>query len=613
MTAQYLSRVTEMPIELIETASDHTVPPALRNLLDVKRKVKLLDIKVLKIKPSLINDIVSAINTIGRATLPSDKNKPSQEAIDAALARTSVHARHLTPLFDRRTGARLGYSRAAWRNIPSLVRKGLKLTGTWALYKVERIKLTPEWQAIADRSPRLSPVRLLGHWAMLCGIQPSQFTDVHLPLFLDWLLTWKVRTNALKCYFAALGDWNKGARNQPDWPGRPVTVVTRLSSHYSVAAELWSPALRADIARILEALRQPDPDEEQAFEPISERTADTYEELLLRILSAYVVARKIDPGTITRVAEVLNPDAAKVALDFQLKWFQRTNPNVLRSSAVHGAAKLLATIADRCYQPRMPAETVLRLQKMARVRAPIRKGMTAKNRELLKKFDDEMLLARFLALPFEVAAEVLKRDTIRRVDGVQYMMAMGVAQSIEAPLRPEDQANMIVGRQIFRVTEGKKQILAIRLVSQKTKVDLDFELSGAVVGLYDTYVADIHKLICAEGNPYMYPGPGLDLKARGTLGPQMARFIEDRLGIRMSRQQFRHVIGYLYLKSHPGDYETVRQLLGHRDITTTMLFYASMDMRSASKKVSEFVAQKRRELAPLLRKRRKNLDRGDGE
>jgi integrase len=164
--------------------------------------------------------------------------------------------------------------------------------------------------------------------------------------------------------------------------------------------------------------------------------------------------------------------------------------------------------------------------------------------------------------------------------------------------------SQVDGKNIFKVATGKNQTLAIRLTSQKTKVDLDFELSGEVVGLYDNFMDMGRKKLCAPGNRCVYPGPGDGPKSKGSLSPQMTRFIEDELGVRMTCQQFRHVIGYVYLKLNPGDYETVRQLLGHTDITTTMAFYASMDMRAASKKVSAFVAQKRRELTPLLRNRR---------
>ena len=61
---------------------------------------------------------------------------------------------------------------------------------------------------MATKSYRLSSIRLLGHWGMLANAAPQDFNETHLPAFLEWLLSWKGRTYALKCYFAALSDWN---------------------------------------------------------------------------------------------------------------------------------------------------------------------------------------------------------------------------------------------------------------------------------------------------------------------------------------------------------------------------------------------------------------------
>ncbi|MGK3853766.1 hypothetical protein, partial [Enterococcus faecium] len=87
-------------------------------------------------------------------------------------------------------------------------------------------------------------------------------------------------------------------------------------------------------------------------------------------------------------------------------------------------------------------------------------------------------------------------------------------QSIEAPLRPEDQAALIDGEHVFKVRTGKVETLAIRLTSQKTKVDLDFELSGEIVDFYDTYTQVGRKKLCAPENRHLYPGPGNGPKAR---------------------------------------------------------------------------------------------------
>lgn len=344
---------------------------------------------------------------------------------------------------------------------------------------------------------------------------------------------------------------------------------------------------------------QPDPHRLLTIKEVAQR--------LLRTLSAYVTARQIDPASVTSVAELLAPAAAKAALDFMLQWIRRRKPQALRTSEVHGSAKLLATIAERCYRGQLPADTILTLQKMARSRCPVRHGMSAKNRTLLKLFDDEQFFARFLALPFDVFARLLKRPVLRRVDAVKLMLAFAVAQSSEAPLRPENQSGVIVGRHVSQRKTAGGKVLAIRVPANevKNRQDLDFELSGDIVELYEVYMRVARPLIGADDNPYLYPGPGVGPKYPGSLSLQIARFMEDELGVRLTGQQFRHAVGYLYLKSNPGDYEVVRQLLGHKDINTTMRFYASLDMRTASRKVSTFVAQRREALAPLLRKWRR--------
>ena len=46
--------------------------------------------------------------------------------------------------------------------------------------------------------------------------------------------------------------------------------------------------------------------------------------------------------------------------------------------------------------------------------------------------------------------------------------------------------------------------------------------------------------------------------------------------------QFRHAAAAIFLKEHPGEYETIRQLLGHRNIQTTMNFYVGLNTIQAN-------------------------------
>ncbi|MGE3159238.1 MAG: site-specific integrase, partial [Xanthobacteraceae bacterium] len=49
------------------------------------------------------------------------------------------------------------------------------------------------------------------------------------------------------------------------------------------------------------------------------------------------------------------------------------------------------------------------------------------------------------------------------------------------------------------------------------------------------------------------------------------------VGLRITPHQFRHAAVAIWLKHHPGDYETARRILGHRNIRTTIRFYSGLE------------------------------------
>jgi integrase len=56
--------------------------------------------------------------------------------------------------------------------------------------------------------------------------------------------------------------------------------------------------------------------------------------------------------------------------------------------------------------------------------------------------------------------------------------------------------------------------------------------------------------------------------------------------------QFRHAAGALILKHHPGRYELVKRILGHKSVETTMRFYLNMETTQASEIYTDIVRQK---------------------
>ena len=67
--------------------------------------------------------------------------------------------------------------------------------------------------------------------------------------------------------------------------------------------------------------------------------------------------------------------------------------------------------------------------------------------------------------------------------------------------------------------------------------------------------------------------------------------IQKATGLRITVHQFRHAAAAIYLKHHPGNYETVRQLLGHRDIQTTIRFYCGLETMQATEEFGKLIRE----------------------
>ena len=64
-------------------------------------------------------------------------------------------------------------------------------------------------------------------------------------------------------------------------------------------------------------------------------------------------------------------------------------------------------------------------------------------------------------------------------------------------------------------------------------------------------------------------------------------------GFTINPHLYRHLAAYFYVDDHPGDYETVRRLLGHKSLETTLMFYADFERLAASRRFAENVLERR--------------------
>jgi integrase len=60
----------------------------------------------------------------------------------------------------------------------------------------------------------------------------------------------------------------------------------------------------------------------------------------------------------------------------------------------------------------------------------------------------------------------------------------------------------------------------------------------------------------------------------------------------VTTHQFRHAAAAIFIKEFPGQYERARQLLGHKNIATTMRFYVALEMIFANETFNEIIKKR---------------------
>jgi integrase len=232
----------------------------------------------------------------------------------------------------------------------------------------------------------------------------------------------------------------------------------------------------------------------------------------------------------------------------------------------------------------MPDAIVTKLRKMAAKLKVVQHGMAERHREALRAFDDEAAVKALLGLPARLVEEVLKsgRQGYREAKIIQ--TALAIELLLNAPVRIKNLASIEVDRHFG---PAGRQDLHLRFPAREVKNanDLEFPLMAETVDLLDLYLKVWRPILCGgRPSPFLFPGDPPDRpKGRGTLSSQIKEVVFAHTRLDMPAHRFRHAVGKIFLDRNPGQYEVVRQLLGHKSIETTISFYAGAESASAAR------------------------------
>jgi hypothetical protein len=297
---------------------------------------------------------------------------------------------------------------------------------------------------------------------------------------------------------------------------------------------------------------------------------------------------------LTGLDVLVEPKQAKAALRFL---FERGGGK--KTGYLHHIAILLKTVAK--YYVRKDEKTVGFLGQLCRNLKPKQAGLTEKNKRFLHQFADLQKLGELLMLPKRLLAAADRQGGHHRGAAVKVALALAIGIELVIPLRQSNLGGLRHDRHIHRA--GKSILLSIPAHETKNDNPIEAELPSWLVRIMDRYIDHYRPRLVTAPSPWLFPGENGERRSSG-FGVQIGKLIADEIGVVMTPHQFRHLAAKLYLDRRPGDYETVRRLLGHKSIVTTMRFYRELDVVLAVERYGELITQFMEETAGAITKPR---------
>jgi integrase len=246
----------------------------------------------------------------------------------------------------------------------------------------------------------------------------------------------------------------------------------------------------------------------------------------------------------------------------------------------------------------VPDPDIEELRRFRRVTKCKQKGMTEKNKAMLRLFEDEEYADRLLSQGDKALAEFLKLERPSVRDALALQSALAIELLIAAPVRSQNLCSIEIDRHLTRQQIGKRETYHLVFAAKEVKNDVDmaFKLPPRAAAILKAYITNALPLIARPGSPYLFPGHGLRHKGASFLSKQIARQSARAVGVRVTAHRFRHLAGFLYLKDNPSGHEVVRRFLGHKCLETTIAFYAGMEQSAAIALYDQHIEELRKQL-----------------
>jgi site-specific recombinase XerD len=229
-------------------------------------------------------------------------------------------------------------------------------------------------------------------------------------------------------------------------------------------------------------------------------------------------------------------------------------------------------------------------------------GLTKKNRERLRPFDDAEHVRRFLCLPDTIRQQVERDKRAPTQKAVLAQVAAAIALLQATPIRIANVCAIDIHRHLKPQRKGVH--LVISESETKNRHPVDFNIPEYALEILRWYMAEYRPYLVREPTDALFPGRNGNHKSSHTLAFQIKKIVFEFTSLAFNVHLFRHFAGKVFLDQQPGNYEVVRQVLGHKRLDTTTSFYSGAEAKQASAVFNGVVDTLRAQHAPIASKRR---------
>lgn len=523
-------------------------------------------------------DQLSALDRLAAlSSMPLPAISSSSSGLRSAFARVNAPA--------------AGITRKSLQNIKSGVLQAVKRHGGVKLSLTKRIPLTPVWSSvvdlIADNQRRYSMHRI-ACFGSAVGIDPLQFKSPHLIEFLSAVEREGVLKDPKKTLNQAISGWNWCAKHVAGWPqhrlGSPFP-----STRYRLPIEDFSQPFQADFAVWRDRLSNNDA---TMFDgPIQKHRPITVEcqaNALLRLVSLLVAQGTVRLDELNSLADVVIPSRVKAGLIAM-------RDRDVKASYMRSTALVMLKIAR--HHCRLPDDQIEQLQTFVR-HLPRQRGMTDKNLNLLKQFDDPENIARLFGFPAEERRRGMREtNPLRRAK--RFERALFTEVLLWSTLRMQNMRTIKIGDNI-RWSRGDC-ILSFAKSEMKNRISFEHYLPLEVAKALKEFIATYRPRLPGSAGPYLFPGPSGGPKHHSTLAGDFRRVMRERCGLVMTPHFVRHLVAVLVVSDDPTKLSIASQALGHKTLESTRDAYLPNGSRSASRAFAKILEER----LDKLRKSRK--------